>query len=238
MFIFQSTPSVWRETRDPDPIFLQRLFQSTPSVWRETSFAAVISLARQISIHSLRVEGDTLLSGFLYPVCISIHSLRVEGDSKKWLTRQSSNYFNPLPPCGGRQSICGKSYRIFVFQSTPSVWRETIDFTTFKGLYGISIHSLRVEGDPLAPILFGCFQISIHSLRVEGDILCIQIPPVQSDFNPLPPCGGRRFSITKDGEWIPFQSTPSVWRETAAASGSVSYTANFNPLPPCGGRRQ
>ena len=33
-------------------------------------------------------------------------------------------------------------------------------------------------------------------------------------FNPLPPCGGRRFSITKDGEWIPFQSTPSVWRET------------------------
>ena len=33
------------------------------------------------------------------------------------------------------------------FQSTPSVWRETKDALKLKLQYGISIHSLRVEGD-------------------------------------------------------------------------------------------
>ena len=34
-----------------------------------------------------------------------------------------------------------------VFQSTPSVWRETVSGTKMRKSAEISIHSLRVEGD-------------------------------------------------------------------------------------------
>ena len=37
---------------------LEAIFQSTPSVWRETAVPAVQYDAPRISIHSLRVEGD------------------------------------------------------------------------------------------------------------------------------------------------------------------------------------
>ena len=79
-----------------------------------------------ISIHSLRVEGDTTTTaGHTVYLWISIHSLRVEGD----------DYFLYLPFCGT------------LFQSTPSVWRETICvYLSFVDVV-ISIHSLRVEGD-------------------------------------------------------------------------------------------
>ena len=63
------------------------------------------------------------------------------------------------------------SSALIPFQSTPSVWRETtmaID-TSKKDL--ISIHSLRVEGD---------------------DRGLVQALTYIRDFNPLPPCGGRR----------------------------------------------
>ena len=35
-FLFQSTPSVWRETLASGEHDSEKLFQSTPSVWRET----------------------------------------------------------------------------------------------------------------------------------------------------------------------------------------------------------
>ena len=62
---------------------------------------------------------------------ISIHSLRVEGDIKQ------------MP------SVCPWS----AFQSTPSVWRETVfPQRPLHGSPDISIHSLRVEGDTLPVI--------------------------------------------------------------------------------------
>ena len=79
--------------------------------------------------------------------------------------------FNPLPPCGGR-----RKYRL-----------------TVSGGGKISIHSLRVEGDPMAR---SCSRLS-------------------GNFNPLPPCGGRRMEIQIPLYCGQFQSTPSVWRETA-----------------------
>ena len=101
---------------------------------------------------------------------ISIHSLRVEGD-----------FF-----------FLQQVDRLFEFQSTPSVWRETHFVAIGGGSGTISIHSLRVEGDQRTrwtPICGSRFQstpsvwretgkrsvlragvdISIHSLRVEGD---------------------------------------------------------------------
>ena len=58
---------------------------------------------------------------------ISIHSLRVEGD-----------------PAATSEKGVDK-----IFQSTPSVWRETLRIIQRGGSGFISIHSLRVEGDAL-----------------------------------------------------------------------------------------
>ena len=58
-------------------------------------------------------------------VDISIHSLRMEGDECSPLTRLTMIYFNPLPPHGGRRITTICRIRQLVFQSTPSAWRET-----------------------------------------------------------------------------------------------------------------
>ena len=78
------------------------IFQSTPSVWRATDIVSRDMPSGAISIHALRVEGDA------------------RPTSRTWL----DSYFNPRPPCGGRQ-----------------------DGEIAAVLIGISIHALRVEGD-------------------------------------------------------------------------------------------
>ena len=131
-----------------------------------------------ISIHSLRVEGDSSCRSCPVCHCISIHSLRVEGDYTCLTQITHFKNFNPLPPCGGRPAVprqanvlsdfnplppCGGRLwsadlitPINVFQSTPSVWRETAALCEDHVTLFISIHSLRVEGDqsghrPCAP---------------------------------------------------------------------------------------
>ena len=59
--VFQSTPSVWRETSAQSRFAQHLRFQSTPSVWRETYPVTVKVNKANISIHSLRVEGDALV---------------------------------------------------------------------------------------------------------------------------------------------------------------------------------
>ena len=146
---FQSTPSVWRETIISADLFVDCFrFQSTPSVWRETCELILSGYMVVISIHSLRVEGDLVLRDDGAKYDISIHSLRVEGD------------FSPR-----QVQQCRKT-----FQSTPSVWRETLPKKAIPKEIAISI----------------------HSLRVEGDILYDQKQRKISYFNPLPPCGGRQ----------------------------------------------
>ena len=127
---------------------------------------------------------------------ISIHSLRMEGDRFRQIRWRRQCHFNPLPPHGGRLALSdslvmqdrvfqstpsawretffsGESERTTIFQSTPSAWRETT--TSINSLRSaiISIHSLRMEGDP-------------H--RNTGCAEC-------RHFNPLPPHGGRRTTI-------------------------------------------
>ena len=177
--------------------------------------AGMMAGSASISIHSLRVEGD---GGHLWrepQKDISIHSLRVEGDQEP------------------RRCDTGGAL--------------------------ISIHSLRVEGD------FYGLQHSLTPLHFNplppcgGRHLHPGLPRSQPNFNPLPPCGGRRFAqinaiiivisihslrvegdlyLLSDARARAFQSTPSVWRETAPAITTSWQPRNFNPLPPCGGRRQ
>ncbi len=87
-------------------------------------------------------------------------------------------------------SRCGNGWR---FQSTPSAWRVTFRFLFRFPINGISIHTLRMEGDVLCRWHRQCLGgISIHTLRMEGD---------QSQS---PGANAKRI----------FQSTPSAWRVT------------------------
>ena len=140
------------------------------------------------------MEGDPLLVlpyfGHLY---ISIHSLRMEGDSALYFLSPSILLFQSTPSAWREtSSLCSLSKNVTSFQSTPSAWRETVIFNIFFTFRKISIHSLRMEGDELLPfrltgtsyfnplpphggrleprsniVLFDV--ISIHSLRMEGD---------------------------------------------------------------------
>ncbi len=145
---FQSTPSAWRETfggsgstlmacisihslrvegdiEIPRITISSRQFQSTPSAWRETPKDACIFQMSSISIHSLRVEGDLEAERLKMSVSISIHSLRVEGDFSPLPSLKIIDYFNPLPPRGGRRRRVTLTFGRHLFQSTPSAWRET-----------------------------------------------------------------------------------------------------------------
>ena len=123
---FQSTPSAWRETLSLGNYNTCKAFQSTPSAWRETLVFLYILIHRKISIHSLRMEGDTQPRAHTVTAAvISIHSLRMEGDAPLRSIFPFSKHFNPLPPHGGRQSILLRITSSGSFQSTPSAWRET-----------------------------------------------------------------------------------------------------------------
>ena len=100
-------------------------FQSTPSAWRVTSYADTVSRGRQISIHTLRMEGDVVKGFEGDNLEISIHTLRMEGD-------ESLTWYITL---------------LVVFQSTPSAWRVTKSLIGSLSLLWISIHTLRMEGD-------------------------------------------------------------------------------------------
>ena len=106
-------------------------------------------MAQKISIHALRVEGDSsALSIRAEDLRISIHALRVEGDHLPLSFLHTVLYFYPRPP-GWRATTVGRIACAFEqFLSTPSGWRATI-ITLAYGAEKIliSIHALRVEGD-------------------------------------------------------------------------------------------
>ncbi len=163
-------------------------------MWRATKQTTARCSVCGISIHTLRVEGD--LRPHVIKASsgrISIHTLRVEGDQRMLLRQQQRHQF----------------------QSTPSVWRATIFDLWIDSEAEISIHTLRVEGDSLKlKCDYWVADISIHTLRVEGDLHILEYCTVKiQNFNPHPPCGGRRCSSCM------------LWH--------VGY---FNPHPPCGGR--
>ena len=126
-------------------------------------------LADKISIHALRVEGDSFWNAISTALSISIHALRVEGDAPGCCLWRSMQNFYPRPPGGGRPE---KPFAA-------------------SGPLRISIHALRVEGDCFRPLSDFDEQISIHALRVEGDLFAGDRFVHDRHFYPRPPGGGR-----------------------------------------------
>ena len=125
-------------------------FQSTPSAWRETCFLLDRSnLSLFQSTPSAWRETRPASLPFLHRQFQSTPSAWRE-TLQRQKPRESRKNFNPLPPHGGRRHM----------SRTSSFCRS------------ISIHSLRMEGDPAGRSDVRIYRISIHSLRMEGDAPC------------------------------------------------------------------
>ena len=143
-------------------------FQSTPSTRRETLQRVEPPCFRGISIHSLHTEGDIITVEVSYMYCISIHSLHTEGDASHKAYQWTHDYFNPLPPHGGRHYCPNCGRRLFEFQSTPSTRRH---HQVRMGHHNNAFQSTpSTRRETLCLVVVGvCYDISIHSLHTEGD---------------------------------------------------------------------
>ena len=128
---------------------LDKQFLSTPSGWRATENELRAELLDDISIHALRVEGDPVKS-FRRSITTFNFYPRPPGGGRPFRPMDmyvDENDFYPRPPGGGRRAE----------------EQERVPKTV------ISIHALRVEGDPEVGHIVKTIGISIHALRVEGD---------------------------------------------------------------------
>ena len=121
------------------------------------------------------MEGDTTTFLGVCGYGISIHSLRMEGDDDESAPDTIAYLFQSTPSAWRETMIdTDGTVRFVGFQSTPSAWRETCHF-------------------------FHSFLIFLY-------------------FNPLPPHGGRPYQASCPPQKNSFQSTPSAWRETTVSS--------------------
>ena len=126
----------------------ERPFLSTPSGWRATCRCAAALLS---------------LSG------ISIHALRVEGDTARRGRKGAETYFYPRPPGGGRPIPVVFLDMIAEFLSTPSGWRATRHIDLRKPCISFLSTPSGWRATPRYPKQKAARRISIHALRVEGD---------------------------------------------------------------------
>ncbi len=103
----------------------------------------------------------------------------------------------------------------FEFQSTSPVWRTTNTAASGSGEIPISIHVPRVEDD-----------------NSELDM----VSP-DSDFNPRPPCGGRRLFYALCFLSFPISIHVPRVEDDTPKHRLLRLRFYFNPRPPCGGRR-
>ena len=125
----------------------------------------------------------------------------------------------------------------FLFQPTPSLRRATRLIMPLTACTLISTHALLAEGDRSSGRLLpgaSAFQPT-PSLR-RATTFQSWAPPAYRNFNPRPPCGGRRDRHHRQKGPVCI-STHALLAEGDADGESVDFVyINFNPRPPCGGR--
>ena len=131
---------------------------------------------------------------------ISIHSLRMEGDISIKNMTANYPYFNPLPPYGGRHPRMRLRRMPETFQSTPSVWRETV--------LQVVGQSTGHHFNPLPPY-GGRHQSAQYHLHYKL-------------FQSTPSVWRETIYIIHHLRTVVFQSTPSVWRETRSRLSAIS----------------
>ena len=184
-------------------------FQSTPSTRRETTKNTTNQNTIDISIHSLHTEGDKGYTTYIlqknYFNPLPPHG----GRHIQWLFRHGFRYFNPLPPHGGRLVGSITQTEISHFNPLPP-------------------HGGRLQN---------CFQlftfslISIHSLHTEGDTGQAVTLKIRTEFQSTP--STRRETVSQKGgkHSTTFQSTPSTRRETSRTAFVDVFTLEFQSTP-------
>ena len=172
-------------------------------------------LIKFISIHVPRVEDDFGLELAASQQAISIHVPRVEDD--KYIQSPQMNDTT--------------------FQSTSPVWRTTRVTENAISLFHISIHVPRVEDDEKLTIPPKWYIIFQSTSPVWRTTLTDRLRPIITiNFNPRPPCGGRRgqYDIKSIPKGISIH-VPRVEDDLLPLSNQ-RWKRYFNPRPPCGGR--
>ena len=148
-YAFLSTPSARRATlRVIGQLAYLGRFLSTPSARRATQDFSPRLQSKEISIHALREEGDSIYPG------------------KK--SRRSDFY--PRPPRGGRLWALSTSSPRSVFLSTPSARRATaIRWSRRTPRSYFYPRPPRGGRQPEGCSIRRALYISIHALREEGD---------------------------------------------------------------------
>ena|GEM_PF-892025 len=123
---FLSTPSGWRATAHPAAILPHKTFLSTPSGWRATLIYRYLQRSRRKFLSTPSGWRATFFPLALpFKVCISIHALRVEGDSAPF-DFPLSDYTFLSTPSGWRATaktdkvfvcFCAKGRRICLFKT-------------------------------------------------------------------------------------------------------------------------
>ena len=151
---------------------------------------------------------------------------------------KQTQYFNPRPPCGGRQGKVTARREYERFQSTSPVWGTTLA-VLFVYLYlAISIHVPRVGDDNAAHGVYGILSISIHVPRVgdDGNSSTAYIPCTQ--FQSTSPVWGTTKEYNDIISSLDISiHVPRVGDDVQPA-GLEWIWGYFNPRPPCGGRPQ
>ena len=192
---FQPTPSLRRATvKLADEIAAWQQFQPTPSLRRATG-ETLKQMADRLHFNPRPPCGGRHAS--MRPAALSIvistHALLAEGDSSSACLRRIDGVFQPTPSLR-RATFSGFNDNISsIFQPTPSLRRATEDMMGDANEKEISTHALLAEGDSLRRLNTAqrkAFQPTPSLRRATTLTECLILRA--GNFNPRPPCGGRR----------------------------------------------
>ena len=175
-------------------------FYPRPPRGGRRSCLMISGVAKAISIHALREEGDDLAVNpkAQNRIFLSTPSARrATDDPCPWYCARSDFY--PRPPRGGRPVRCCRpacSHHHF-YPRPPRGGRQTAVSTAVKGLIFLSTPSARRATDEHAHGMT-TGKISIHALREEGDTTHEEGTSDETHFYPRPPRGGRHNSFTQN----------------------------------------
>ena len=147
---------------------------------------------------------------------ISIHALRVEGDSSNFSSRLVCKDFYPRPPGGGRRENAFHKVDHTLFLSTPSGWRATNIVQDCRAVSVISIHALRVEGDELQTRNYTDKDDFYPRPPGGGRPILSSLSTRQKEFLSTPSGWRATIHTQRQVPASPFLSTPSGWRATAS----------------------
>ena len=146
---------------------------------------------------------------------ISIHSLRMEGDTRILPCRRIQAIFQSTPSAWRETMVPHPVRSPLIFQSTPSAWRETAEFLGGRTAQETFQSTPSAWRETLLMPPIGTSSMHFNPLPPHGGrpfmLIC---QAFLAHFNPLPPHGGRLFIISFSLSLNVFQSTPSAWRET------------------------